>query len=276
MSRTTAIVGKGGTGKTFVAAHLAMSLGYMGIKTLLVGCDQKRDTLRALSGEDRPALIHALDAVGYAYDELAMADVTARVSDYVDVLELGPSPLLVGHYGNVLDEAFHTFDLHQLWDQYAHILFDVTEERFDANYAPLFRRVEGAIAVTGEGAESLFVLNRLLRAILIGGAEYGMPVKALGVINNRSVNPLPFQRYTERTRLFPLLTVPELAELGNLRFFHRTLLTLDREPPHLKPVVDGFIKIADLLRVDPFVLYPISPLPDEEIWKLEPPGALPS
>ena len=72
------------------------------------------------------------------------------------------------------------------------------------------------------------------------------------------------------------LTVPELAELGNLRFFHRTLLTLDREPPHLKPVVDGFIKIADLLRVDPFLLYPISPLPDEEIWKLEPPGALPS
>ena len=40
MTRTLAILGKGGVGKTFVAAHVAMSLGYMGLKTLLVGCDQ--------------------------------------------------------------------------------------------------------------------------------------------------------------------------------------------------------------------------------------------
>ncbi|HKJ00759.1 MAG TPA: hypothetical protein VKB51_19990 [bacterium] len=273
---STAILGKGGVGKTFVAAHIAAALGYMGEKTLLVGCDQKCDTARALTREERPALIHALERVGFAYDELALNDLIVPVSEYIDVLELGPSPLLVGHYGSVLDEAFHTFDLHQLWERYRHVIFDVTDERFDANYAPLFRRVTGAIAVTNESAESLFVLNRLLRAVLIGADEQHMRIKVLGVINNRSINPVPFERYTQRSRVFPLLTIPDRPELAALRHFHRTLLTMEPEPPQFKAVVDGFIRIADLLRVDPFVLYPLTPLPDEEIWKLEPALSLPS
>jgi nitrogenase subunit NifH len=272
----TAILGKGGVGKTFVAAHIAAALAYMGEKTLLVGCDQKRDTLRALTREERPALIHALEAVGFAHDELALGDLIAPAGDYLDVIELGPAPLLVGQYGNVLDEAFRTFDRHQLWERYRHVIFDVTDERFDANGAALLRRATGVIGVTNESAESLFVLNRLLRAVLIGADEHRMRVKVLGVINNRSCNPQPFQRYTERSRAFPLLTIPELPELAALRHFHHTLLTLEREPPALKPIVDGFIRIADLLRVDPFVLYPLSPLPDEEIWKLEPAVGLPS
>lgn len=276
MTRTTAILGKGGSGKTFVAAHVAMSLGYMGVKTLLVGCDQKCDTVRAVSAEERPPLMQALEAVGYAYDEIALADLTVNATAYVDVIELGASQLLVGHYGNVLDEAFHAFDLHQVWDRYDHVIFDVTEERFDANYSLLFRKVQGAIAVTTEQAESLFVLNRLLRAILIGNNEFGSQLKILGVINNRSRVSTAFDRYAERTRAFPLLTVPDLDELASLRRFHRTLLGLDREPPHLKPAVDGFIRIADMLRVDPFMLYAITPLPDEDIWRLEPAMSLPS
>ncbi len=276
MTQTTAILGKGGVGKTFVAVHIAMSLGYMGMKTLLVGCDQKCDTLRAVSGEQRPSLMLALESVGFAYDELSMSDVTVQVTDYVDAMDLGSSQLLVGHYGNVLDEAFHTFDIHQVWERYTHMIFDVTEERFDANYALLFRKVQGAIAVTTEKVESLFVLNRLLRAILIGNNEYGTLMKPLGLINNRSNNPAAFDRFTESTRAFPLMTVPDLEDLAALRRFHRTLLSLDREPPHLKPVMDGFIRIADMLRVDPYVLYAITPMPDEEIWKLEPPVSLPS
>jgi nitrogenase subunit NifH len=272
----TAILGKGGVGKTFVAAHIAAALGYMGEKTLLVGCDQKRDTMRALTREERPALFQSLEAVGFAYDELALADLIAPAGPYIDVIELGAAPLLVGHYGNVLDECFHTFDLHQVWQRYRHVIFDVTDERFDANFAPLFRRATGAIAVTDESAESLFVLNRLLRAVLIGGGEHHLRIKVLGVIDNRSVNPAPFERYVARSRAFPLLTVPQRPELAALRHFHRTLLTLEREPPELKPIVDGFIRIADLLRVDPFVLYALSPLPDEEIWKLDPAISLPS
>lgn len=272
MSRTTAILGKGGVGKTFVAAHVAMSLGYMGLKTLLVGCDLKGDAMHALTAEERPSLMQRLQDTSFGYDEISMAEVTAKVSDYVDVLELGAPQLLSGHFGNVLDESFHTFDTHRIWDSYDQVIFDVSEERFDANITPLLRRVQNAIAVTTETPESLFVLNRLVRAILIGSNELKTPMKILGVINNRSRNPNIFQAYTDKTRLFPIMTIAESEELSNLRLFHRTLLTLEREPPHLKMIVDGFIGIADFLRVDPYVLYHLSPLPDQEIWKLRPPG----
>ena len=153
-------------------------------------------------------------------------------------------------------------------------LFDVTDERFDAAFAPLFRRVEGAVAVTDDTPESLFVLNRLLRAVLIGGAEYGLPMHIVGVVLNRSVNPLAFERYVERTRIFPILTIPESAELAALRQFHRTLFSLQSPPPHLERVTDGLLKTAELLRGEPLNLYPVMPLEDDEIWRLPPPASL--
>jgi len=54
-AKTTAVLGKGGAGKTFVAAHLAMAFSYSGSRTLVVGCDQKRDTQRALCESTRPS-----------------------------------------------------------------------------------------------------------------------------------------------------------------------------------------------------------------------------
>ena len=72
MSKSTAILGKAGVGKTFLAAHLGMAFGYLGDKTLVVGCDQKRDTMRALSGEVRPSLMETLEASNFAYDQVAL------------------------------------------------------------------------------------------------------------------------------------------------------------------------------------------------------------
>ena len=272
----TAILGKGGVGKTFVAAHVAAALGYMGEKVLVVGCDQKCDTRRALTRDERPSLIHSLESVGFVPDEIALGDVIASVGPYVDVLEVGPSTLLEGQYGAVLEATLETFDRHGVWDTYRHVLFDLNDERFDATCAPLFRRVTGAIGVTGESAESLFVLNRLLRAVLIGGDEQQMPIRMLGAINCRSLQPAIFENYTQRSRLFPLLSVPEMPALAAMRRFHRTAFAVMPEPDELRPVVDGFIRIADLLRVDPMVLHPLVPLPDEEIWKLASAVSLPN
>jgi nitrogenase subunit NifH len=276
MTTTMAILGKASVGKTFLAAHLGMAFGYLGEKTLVVGCDQKRDVSRALARETRPSLVEGLELVGYDYEALNLADLTTPVTENVDVLEMGPSQLLVGHYGSVLDEAFHVFDSRDVLAGYSRVLFDVTDERFDASFAPLLRRVEGAIGVTDDSPESLFVLNRLIRAVLIGSAEHGLSLKLVGVVHNRSINPRAFERYVERSHAFPMLTIPEATELAHLRQFHRTLFSLESLPPKLEPIVDGLIKIAELLRGRPFNLYPMLPLEDEEIWGLAPPVTLTS
>lgn len=276
MSRTVAILGKGGVGKTFVAAHLAMAMSYLGQRTLLVGCDQKQDTVRAVSAEQAPSLMQALELAGWDYEAVPPEQVLVRASDYVDVVEMGPSALLVGDYGSVLEEAFHLFGVHRLLQRYDLVLFDVGEERFDAAYAPLFRRVEAAVAVTDDSPEAMFVVNRLMRAVLIGAYEHGHPLRLLGAVCNRSLNPLAFQRFTERTRCFPLLTIPESAELGHLRPFHRTVFGLERRSESLEAVLDGFVKVSEILRGRPFNLQPVMPLEDEEVWELAPPVSLPS
>ncbi len=276
MTSTTAILGKASTGKTFLAAHLGMALGYLGEKTLLVGCDQKRDLGRALSAEPRPSLMEGLEQVGFDGPRLELAQVTWQVTDNVDVVELGPSQLMVGDYGTVLKEAFRVFDSQDFFGSYTRVLFDVTDERFDASFAPLFRRVETAVALTDDSAESLFVLNRLIRMALIGSGEFGLALKLLGVVNNRSVNPVAYERFMERTHAFPLLSIPEMSEIAVMRQAHRTLFSAATTaiPAKLEPVADGILKIAELLRGRPFNLYPMLPLEDEEVWRLAPPATL--
>lgn len=275
MSRNIAILGKAGAGKTFVAAHLAMAFGYLGDRTLLVGCDQKRDTARAVSAVSRPSLVETLEASDFSPGNLKLEELAVAVTDYVDVMELGPSQLLFGEYATVLEAAFDWFDMQEGEAGYTRVVYDVNDERFDATTAPLFKRVEGAIGVTTEAPESLFVLNRLLRAALIGGYEQGYPLRVAGVINNRSMDATAFDRYVERTRCFPLLCVPERADLAPLRQEHRTLFHGNAaENPDL--LIDGILKVAEILRAPVFNLYPVSPLEDDEIWDLAPRDPVPN
>ena len=275
-ANTTAVLGKGGAGKTFVAAHLAMAFSYLGVKTLLIGCDQKQDTVRAVSAERRGSLLDWLESREFDHKRLQPADFLVPVSKHVDAMELGPSQLLIGQYADVLDETFHYFKEQNLLERYQHVIFDVTDERWDATLAPLFRRANVAVAVTRETPESLFVVNRLLRAAQIGAVEFHHPMALLGLVNNASHDPLAFDRYIERTRAFPLLTVPDLPQLAALRPFHRTLFALQERPEPLERLMLGFVKIAELLRGDTLNLYAVGSLEDEEIWKLAPAVSLPS
>ena len=207
MTTATAILGKGGVGKTLVAAHLAMAFSYLGVRTLLVGCDQKRDTHRALGVPGRPCLMEAFERAGGNAEEVDPSLLLAPASKYVDVLELGPSQLLVGDYAAVYETSFRVFQNHALLAGYDQVLFDVTDERFDAPNLPLFRTLNFVVGVTDDQPESLFVLNRMLRGMLIGWNEFKMPVRVLGAVYNRAAGAGVFQRYVERTRAVPLRAV---------------------------------------------------------------------
>lgn len=263
-----AILGKGGVGKTFLTAHVAMAFSYLGSRTLVVGCDQKRDTQRALCTTSKPSLMERLEAMGFDYRAIPPNDVLAPASKYVDVVELGPSPLLTADYGAVYDQAFHYFDTHRLLDGYAQVLFDVTEERFDSGQIPLFRRINGAVAVTDDSTESLFVMNRLLRAVLIGGYEMELPVRMLGMVNNRSANQRLFADYATRTKCPALMSIPLDGDLAAMRRRHRTVFADPNPPRHLDVLIDGFLRVAQFIQSQPMLLDAIVPLEDAEVWAL--------
>jgi len=268
MTTATAILGKGGAGKTLVAAHLAMAFGYLGVRTLLVGCDQKRDTSRALGLPGRPCLMEAFERADGDPAGIDVAALIGSVSRYVDALELGPSQLLVGDYAGVYETAFRVFELNHLLSAYDQVLYDVTDERFDAPNLPLFKTLNTVIGVTDDQAESLFVLNRMLRGMLIGWDEYGLPVRVLGVAENRSQGTDLFARYVERSRAVPLLRLPASVELAGLRTEGTTLFGKSRLTRELDVLIDGFLKTVELLQGNVFNLLPVLPLSDEEIWSL--------
>lgn len=54
MAKNIAIYGKGGSGKTTIAANLAAALAETGFRVLLVGCSPTADSSRLLSGETAP------------------------------------------------------------------------------------------------------------------------------------------------------------------------------------------------------------------------------
>ena len=58
-----AIYGKGGIGKTTISVNLALLLARRGLRTLLVGCDPKKDTARLLSDRPLPALMEKYEAL---------------------------------------------------------------------------------------------------------------------------------------------------------------------------------------------------------------------
>jgi nitrogenase subunit NifH len=245
-----------------------MAFSYLGSRTLVVGCDQKRDTQRALCAATAPSLMERLEVMGFEYRAIDPSEVLVPASKYVDVVELGPSPLLTADYSAVYDQAFHYFDIHRLLDGYAQVLFDVTEERFDAAQIPLFRRINGAVAITDESVESLFVMNRLLRAVLIGGCELELPVRMLGMVNNRSVDPRAFARYAERTKCPALMSIPLDGDLAAMRRMHRTVFADPNPPRQLDVLIDGFLRVAQVIQSGPLLLDAIMPLDDAAVWTL--------
>ena len=268
MTTATAILGKGGAGKTLVAAHLAMAFSYLGVRTLVVGCDQKRDTSRALGVPGLPCLMEAVERADGDAGAVEPEELIGAVSPYVDVIELGPSQLLVGDYAAVYEAAFQAFQRGQLLARYDHVLYDVTDERFDAPNLPLFRSLAFVVGVTDDLPESLFVLNRMLRGMLIGWHEFGLPVRVLGAVCNRSQGSGAFQRYVQRTRAVPLLSIPASPELAELRASRTTLFAHAQLPRELDVLIDGFLKIVELLQSTVFNLLPVLPVADEEIWSL--------
>lgn len=274
MSKSIGVMGKGGVGNTFMATHLAMAFGELQIKTLLVGCDQKKDTHRALSPAVIPSLMETLEKTAFQYQNLPLSDLVLPITDYVDVVELGPSQLMVGHYAEVLEEAFHVFDHHDLLARYDMVVFDINDERFDAVHNLLFRKIDWAIGVSDDSPESLFVVNRLLRATLIASYEYSLPIKLLGLVNNRSLGGGAFNTFVEKTRCLPLLSIEESESLAALRPHHRTIFRMDPMPGKIQIMVAGILRIADLLRGNPLNLNPITPMEDDDIWALQPPVSL--
>ena len=190
--RQIAIYGKGGIGKSTIAANLCMALRERGLKVMQVGCDPKRDSTRSLSGGRLiPTVLETYrEHLRMGRDEYAIAleDIVFEGPQGVYCVESGGPEPGIGCAGrgvltaiNILRDlkAFDTYDVDV-------VVYDVLGDVVCGGFAqPIRQGYAREIYLLCSGAfMSIYAANNIAKAIrrLSRQGETGLA----GVICNSS------------------------------------------------------------------------------------------
>jgi len=212
-----AFYGKGGVGKSTVAAHVSVALHEAGLRVLLVGCDPKQDaSVRFGVPTGAPTLVDAIAAGRMpGFDELRR-----RTTAGVDVIETGgaePGTGCAGRGVASLVELLRREDVQARG--YDALCFDVLGDLVCGGFvAPLrLGLVQHVFVVASEEVASLFVAANVARVVL---QPYNQGVALGGVIFNLRRDDAP----TDVLREFA-----EHFGMNVLGFVHRDALVLEAE-----------------------------------------------
>lgn len=165
MGRSFAVYGKGGSGKSSLAASLSSCFAVEGQQVLHFGCDPKSDSSRLLLGGRRVQTV-----VGTAR-ESSLYDASSVLMDGIHGITCveagGPEPG-VGCAGRGITRAFEVLDeLDVVLDDYDVVLYDVLGDVVCGGFAAPLRSGyarQVVIVVSGTGM-SLFAANNIMKAV---------------------------------------------------------------------------------------------------------------
>ena len=181
-----AIYGKGGIGKSTIAANLSAALSISGKRVLQIGCDPKHDSTRLLLG--RQSIVPALDYMrvtnpqDYSIDEI----LYKGYNDIACIEAGGPEPG-VGCAGRGIISMFELLGQFGLKHQYDTILYDVLGDVVCGGFAVPIRReyADTIILVTSGEFMALYAANNILRGVQ--NYNTGVPRVAGIILNRRGV-----------------------------------------------------------------------------------------
>jgi nitrogenase iron protein NifH len=178
-----AFYGKGGIGKSTIAANVSAALSKAGKKVLHIGCDPKSDSTRILMKRRIPTVLKTLKEKG---DQLNKADILYKGVYGVTCVEAGGPEPGVGCAGMGISAVIETLEKLEVfamdWDL---IVYDVLGDVVCGGFSIPMRKqcVDAVYIVTSSEFMSLYAANNILKGI----AHYETPKKKLfgGFIHNR-------------------------------------------------------------------------------------------
>ncbi|MFA5139170.1 MAG: nitrogenase component 1 [Elusimicrobiota bacterium] len=201
-------LGKGGIGKSTLAANVSATLALGGRRVLHIGCDPKHDSTLLLTG--RPIVPFASEPGGLRSEDVARSIQPARLRN-LDCIEAGGPRPGIGCAGLGISLMLDGLASAGLLSggAYDAMVFDVLGDVVCGGFAAPMRKgfAEKAVIVASEEWLSLYAANNLLRMI-VNCADNG--VRLAGIVANvkdpKAAGPL--LRFAERAGTGILAVLP--------------------------------------------------------------------
>lgn len=270
--RQIAIYGKGGIGKSTVAANLSMALQEQGLKVMQVGCDPKRDSTRILTGGRLiPTVLEIYrEHLRMGRDEYAIAleDIVFKGDSGIYCVESGGPEPGVGCAGRGVLTAINILRDLKAFDQYRVdvVIYDVLGDVVCGGFAqPIRQGYAREIYLICSGAfMSIYAANNIAKGIrrLSRRGETGLS----GVICNSSgseeLEKAVLSQFAQTLGSKLVQFIPRSPVIQSCEVESRTVL--EHSPQSEEAGV--FRKLAQLaMENDP----PVVPTPVEELSELE-------
>jgi len=188
--RKVALYGKGGIGKSTIAANISAALSHMGERVMQIGCDPKRDSISTLCGRLMPTLLDQLE--GENIEEEAVHRIIHRGYNGVLGVESGGPKPGMGCAGRGVMLALQILEEFNIFEKYniTFALFDVLGDVVCGGFSQPIRAGfarEIYLVACGELLTLLQVSNiaKAVRKLHEQGAETAVA----GIINNQRKVP---------------------------------------------------------------------------------------
>jgi len=166
MAKHVALYGKGGTGKTTIAANLAAALAEGCRRVLLVGCSPTADSSRLLLGETDPQLLlHSLAGTARS----AVAPVITGGYRGVGCIEIGDAPAADCCTSRNIAATLKQLDRERIIAAFApdFVVYDLPGDVGCIGTAvPEDFAIDLSLVVTSADFQALYAANRLIGALL--------------------------------------------------------------------------------------------------------------
>ncbi len=262
-----AIYGKGGIGKSTVAANVAAALAESGKEVLLVGCDPKADTTLPLLGERSRTVLDAFRSGRVDRD-----DVVHEGDFGVLCVESGGPEPGVGCAGRGVLKALQTLEELGVFDDVDVVIYDVLGDVVCGGFAMPLRHgyADVVFVVTSPEPMAIYAANNICKGVAnhakTGGAKLG------GLVNNArapEIDPYTVKEFASEVGVDVIYELPFLPEVRRAEAARKTVIAAFPD----SEAADVFRELADLmLRAEGTVP---EPLPDERLFELIESSAVP-
>ena len=224
-----AFYGKGGIGKSTVAAHLSAAFARMGKRVLHIGCDPKADSTRCLTSGRIPTV---LETLGRSEELLAREQLVFPGAFGISCVEAGGPQAGAGCAGlgitAMADELNRLGILEEPWDV---VVYDVLGDVVCGGFAVPMRKhfVDRVYLITSADFMALYAANNIMRGV----ARYSGTSPLLGgLIQNRSRGAgeeALVRSFAEQSGARVVGILPEDRLLRRADYLHATVHHLEPE-----------------------------------------------